>query len=195
MRRDGQRSASRSAAARAGSARCGARALCRRRSRPFSSSPARRPIVPTHDVVLSGPRAQRRCSSCCSSASWRGRRNASSGRGAPGRRRRGLHVRVVGLFSLVALLPAILVAVVASVTLERGLEPWFSGLDHRSSSTTRSRSRDAYRDLQCRTLGARNRSSWRPTSTRAKAALRRRPAAVSRFHRTHARSPSAFRWR
>ena len=37
-----------------------------------------------------------------------------------------LHGRVVGLFSLVATLPAILVALVASVTLERGLQPWFS---------------------------------------------------------------------
>ncbi|MEZ5841038.1 MAG: hypothetical protein R3D02_11675 [Hyphomicrobiales bacterium] len=45
------------------------------------------------------------------------------------RRRRaasGLHVRVVTLFSLVAAIPAILVAAAASVTLERGLDRWFS---------------------------------------------------------------------
>ena len=46
-------------------------------------------------------------------------------------RRRGragakLHVRIVGLFSVVAAVPAILVAVVASVTLDRGLDRFFS---------------------------------------------------------------------
>src|SRR5579885_1191945 len=37
-----------------------------------------------------------------------------------------LHVRVVGLFSIIAALPAILVAIVASVTLDRGLDRLFS---------------------------------------------------------------------
>ncbi|HEV3184612.1 MAG TPA: PAS domain-containing sensor histidine kinase, partial [Xanthobacteraceae bacterium] len=46
-------------------------------------------------------------------------------------RRRGragarLHVRIVGLFSVIAAVPAILVAVVASITLDRGLDRWFS---------------------------------------------------------------------
>jgi len=46
-------------------------------------------------------------------------------------RRRGraaarLHIRIVALFSIVAATPAILVAVVASVTLDRGLDNWFS---------------------------------------------------------------------
>jgi two-component system nitrogen regulation sensor histidine kinase NtrY len=46
-------------------------------------------------------------------------------------RRRGragarLHVRIVGLFSVIAALPAILVAVIASITLDRGLDRWFS---------------------------------------------------------------------
>src|SRR5712691_6118938 len=46
-------------------------------------------------------------------------------------RRRGragarLHVRIVALFSLVAAVPAIMVAVVASVTLDRGLDRLFS---------------------------------------------------------------------
>ena len=45
-------------------------------------------------------------------------------------RRRGraasrLHVRIVAMFSLVAALPAILVAIVASVTLDIGLDRWF----------------------------------------------------------------------
>ena len=37
-----------------------------------------------------------------------------------------LHVRIVGLFSVIAVLPAILWRVVASVTLDRGLDHWFS---------------------------------------------------------------------
>ena len=46
-------------------------------------------------------------------------------------RRRGraaarLHVRIVALFSVIAAVPAILVAVVASVTLDRGLDRLFS---------------------------------------------------------------------
>jgi two-component system nitrogen regulation sensor histidine kinase NtrY len=46
-------------------------------------------------------------------------------------RRRGhagarLHVRIVGLFSVIAAVPAILIAVVASITLDRGLDRWFS---------------------------------------------------------------------
>ena len=46
-------------------------------------------------------------------------------------RRRGraaarLHVRIVGLFSVIAAVPAILVAVVASITLDRGLDRLFS---------------------------------------------------------------------
>jgi two-component system nitrogen regulation sensor histidine kinase NtrY len=46
-------------------------------------------------------------------------------------RRRGragskLHIRIVGLFSLIAAAPAILVAIVASVTLDRGLDRLFS---------------------------------------------------------------------
>jgi two-component system, NtrC family, nitrogen regulation sensor histidine kinase NtrY len=38
----------------------------------------------------------------------------------------GLHLRLISLFSLVALIPAVLVAVFASVTLNRGLDTWFS---------------------------------------------------------------------
>ncbi len=47
-------------------------------------------------------------------------------------RRRGraaarLHVQIVGLFSVIAVLPAVLVAIVANVTIERGLDRLFSG--------------------------------------------------------------------
>src|SRR5258708_4741344 len=46
-------------------------------------------------------------------------------------RRRGraaarLHIRIVALFSIIAAAPAILVAVVASLTLNQGLDNWFS---------------------------------------------------------------------
>src|SRR6476619_506859 len=37
-----------------------------------------------------------------------------------------LHVRIVGLFSVIAAVPAVLVAIVASVTLDRGLDRLFS---------------------------------------------------------------------
>jgi two-component system, NtrC family, nitrogen regulation sensor histidine kinase NtrY len=47
-------------------------------------------------------------------------------------RRRGraaarLHVQIVGLFSVIAVLPAVVVSIVANVTLERGLDRLFSG--------------------------------------------------------------------
>jgi two-component system nitrogen regulation sensor histidine kinase NtrY len=38
----------------------------------------------------------------------------------------GLHLRMIGLFSCVAVVPALLVAVFATVTLNRGLDNWFS---------------------------------------------------------------------
>lgn len=37
-----------------------------------------------------------------------------------------LHIRIVGLFSVIAIVPAILVAVIASITLDVGLDRWFS---------------------------------------------------------------------
>lgn len=44
-------------------------------------------------------------------------------RGTPGT---GLRIRLISLFSIIALVPAILIAVFASVTLNRGLDAWFS---------------------------------------------------------------------
>jgi two-component system, NtrC family, nitrogen regulation sensor histidine kinase NtrY len=38
----------------------------------------------------------------------------------------GLHIRLISLFSLIAIVPAIVVAVFAFVTLNRGLDTWFS---------------------------------------------------------------------
>ena len=64
----------------------------------------------------------------------------------------GLHVRIVGLFSVVAALPAVLVAIIATVTLERGLEPWFS--DRMRDAIFKSvEVADAYAGSQCRSIG------------------------------------------
>ncbi|WP_248307761.1 PAS domain-containing sensor histidine kinase [Bosea sp. AS-1] len=64
----------------------------------------------------------------------------------------GLHVRIVGLFSFIAALPAILVAVIATVTIERGLEPWFS--DRMRDAIFKSvEVADAYAASQCKSLG------------------------------------------
>ena len=47
-------------------------------------------------------------------------------------RRRGraaarLHIQIVSLFSVIAVLPAVLVAIIANVTIDRGLDRLFSG--------------------------------------------------------------------
>ncbi len=49
---------------------------------------------------------------------WQARRRQAAGA--------GLHVRIVSLFSVVALFPAILLAIFASISLNRGLDQWFS---------------------------------------------------------------------
>ncbi len=64
----------------------------------------------------------------------------------------GLHVRIVSLFSIVAALPAVLVAVIATVTIERGLAPWFS--DRMRDAIFKSVDvADAYTAGQCSALG------------------------------------------
>jgi two-component system nitrogen regulation sensor histidine kinase NtrY len=49
---------------------------------------------------------------------WRARRRQAAGA--------QLHVRIVSLFSVIAVVPAILLAVFASISLDRGLDHWFS---------------------------------------------------------------------
>ncbi|MBL4644884.1 MAG: PAS domain-containing sensor histidine kinase [Rhizobiales bacterium] len=49
-----------------------------------------------------------------------------------------LHIRVVALFSLVAVAPAILVAIVAGITLDRGLDRWFDSRTKEIVNTSRS---------------------------------------------------------
>jgi two-component system, NtrC family, nitrogen regulation sensor histidine kinase NtrY len=49
---------------------------------------------------------------------WRARRRQAAGA--------QLHVRIAGLFSVIAVVPAILLAIFASISLHRGLDHWFS---------------------------------------------------------------------
>jgi two-component system nitrogen regulation sensor histidine kinase NtrY len=63
----------------------------------------------------------------------------------------GLHVRIVGLFSLVAGVPAILIAGVASVSFERGLDSRLT-TNIKDLMTTTVAIAHSYREMQCRTL-------------------------------------------
>src|SRR5262252_6417264 len=83
------------------------------------------PIVPTHEVVVTVLLANAATALILLAVIGRevllivqARR-----RGRAGAR---LHVRIVGLFSVIAAVPAILVAIVASITLDRGLDRLFS---------------------------------------------------------------------
>jgi two-component system nitrogen regulation sensor histidine kinase NtrY len=83
------------------------------------------PIAPTHNVVVSVLLANAAVAAVLIGViAWefvgviRARR-----RGRAGAR---LHGRIVLLFGIVAIVPAILVAVIASITLDRGLDRWFS---------------------------------------------------------------------
>ena len=62
-----------------------------------------------------------------------------------------LHTNVVGLFAIVAAVPSILLAVVASITLDRALQPWFFG-PIRSVVEGSSNFARAFVDLQCSSL-------------------------------------------
>lgn len=83
------------------------------------------PILPTHEVVVSvlfaNAMAVALLISIIGWELWQIVQARRHGRAAS-----RLHVRIVGLFSVIAALPAILVAVVASITLDRGLDRWFS---------------------------------------------------------------------
>jgi two-component system nitrogen regulation sensor histidine kinase NtrY len=83
------------------------------------------PITPTHYVVvtllLANAAAVLLLIGIITREVWQVVQARRSGRAAA-----RLHVRIVGLFSIIAAAPAILVAVVASVTLDRGLDRLFS---------------------------------------------------------------------
>ena len=63
----------------------------------------------------------------------------------------GLHVRIVGLFTLVAGVPAILIAGAASVSFERGLDSRLTS-NIKDLMTTTVAIAHSYREMQCRTL-------------------------------------------
>jgi len=71
-------------------------------------------------------------------------------------RRRGraaarLHIRIVTLFAMVSAIPALIVAVVASITLDRGLDNWFSTRTRAIVDTSQSIAR-AYVDLHAQIM-------------------------------------------
>ena len=84
------------------------------------------PISPTHYVVLTALLANGLLLPCLMApALVETIRLVQAHRKGIARAR--LHSGIVGLFALVAALPAISVAIVASVTLDRGLDRWFAG--------------------------------------------------------------------
>ncbi len=93
-----------------------------------------------------------------------------------GRAAARLHVRIVALFSVIAVLPAILVAVVASLTLDRGLDRLFSE-DTRALIRNSLVVAEAYRDQHQQSI----RSDILVMAleiARAQAAVRSRPRAL-----------------
>jgi two-component system nitrogen regulation sensor histidine kinase NtrY len=83
------------------------------------------PIIPTHEVVVSVLLANATMVVVLIAiVAWgffdliRARRKGRAGA--------RLHVRIAFMFGIVAAVPAILVAIIASITLERGLDRWFS---------------------------------------------------------------------
>lgn len=83
------------------------------------------PIVPNHTVVvimllINGVLALAMIAMIGwqIGALWLARRRQAAGA--------RLHIRIVGLFSIIAVLPAIILAIFASISLDRGLDHWFS---------------------------------------------------------------------
>jgi two-component system nitrogen regulation sensor histidine kinase NtrY len=83
------------------------------------------PIVPTHRVVVTVLLVDAIASLLLIAVIGREIWTIFSAR-RHGRAGARLHVRIIGLFSVVAAVPAVLVAIVASITLDRGLAPWFT---------------------------------------------------------------------
>lgn len=108
------------------------------------------PILPTHDVVvwvfiLNGILIVL----LIGIVAWQAKKLVRERRA--GAAAAGLHVRIVGLFSLVAVLPAILVAIVGTITVERGIDSWFTGPLRGMLINTLQIAR-SYRQMQCQTL-------------------------------------------
>src|SRR5665213_1874706 len=63
----------------------------------------------------------------------------------------GLHIRIVGLFSVIAAAPAVLIAIVGSVTLDRSLNPAFMQ-DVRGFVFNTAEAARLFRETECRSL-------------------------------------------
>ena len=83
------------------------------------------PIAPTHQVVVTVLAFDAFAALLLTTVIGREVWNIIQAR-RHGRAGARLHVRIIGLFSVVAAVPTVLVAIVASITLDRGLAPWFS---------------------------------------------------------------------
>src|SRR5436190_20337544 len=87
------------------------------------------PVAPTHEVVVSLLLANALTVLLLSAVILRELWKVIQAR-RRGRAAARLHVRIVALFSVIAAVPAVLVAIVASVTLDRGLDRLFSQQTH-----------------------------------------------------------------
>ena len=109
------------------------------------------PIAPTNAVVLTHPGRRTACSSSASSivVIIEGREvlRARRARAAAA----GLHMRFVGWFAGIAALPALFIALVTSITLERSLDPWFRA-DLRVLLGNTVEIAHTYEEGQCRTM-------------------------------------------
>jgi two-component system, NtrC family, nitrogen regulation sensor histidine kinase NtrY len=83
------------------------------------------PIVPTHQVVVTVLAVDALAALLLIAVIGREVWNIVQAR-RRGRAGARLHVRIIGLFSVIAAVPAVLVAIVASITLDRGMAPLFS---------------------------------------------------------------------
>jgi two-component system, NtrC family, nitrogen regulation sensor histidine kinase NtrY len=83
------------------------------------------PIAPTHQVVVAVLAFDAFAALLLTTVIGREVWNIIQAR-RHGRAGARLHVRIIGLFSVVAAVPTVLVAIVATITLDRGLAPWFS---------------------------------------------------------------------
>jgi two-component system nitrogen regulation sensor histidine kinase NtrY len=83
------------------------------------------PVVPTHQVVVTVLTFDAFAALLLIAVIGREIWNIMQAR-RRGRAGARLHVRIIGLFSVIAAVPAVLVAIVATITLDRGLAPWFS---------------------------------------------------------------------
>src|SRR3954447_10481420 len=83
------------------------------------------PVAPTHQIVVTLLAVDAFAAFLLTAVIGRELWNIMQAR-RRGRAGARLHVRIIGLFSIVAAVPAVLVAIVATIALDRGLAPCFS---------------------------------------------------------------------